>query len=67
MYAVLRILKMLLEYIIEVLDTVKYENSPYYKGLELWDMLRRSTIDCDTLFEFKICLKKNEINAYFFP
>ena len=37
---------------------VKYKNSPYYKGSELWNTLPNATIDCDTIYEFKKCLKK---------
>ena len=47
-------------------NTVKYGNSPYHKGSELWDMLRPTTIECDSLFMFKRCLK-NEINTYHVP
>ena len=47
-------------------NTVKYGNSPYYKGSELWDMLRPTTIEYDSLFMFKRCLK-NEINTYHVP
>ena len=35
---------------IERYNTVKYKNSPYYKGSELWDSLPVSTVACDTLF-----------------
>ena len=42
--------------------TVKYKNSPYYKGSELWDSLALATINCDNLFEFKQCLRKRFIN-----
>ena len=30
----------------------------------MWDLLLKSTIDCDTLFEFKMTVKKVEINTY---
>ena len=45
-------------------NTVKYRNSPFYRGSKLWDLLLKSTIDCETIFEFKVVLKKVEINAY---
>ena len=51
---------------LERYNTVKYKNSPYYKGSELWDMLLLSTIESETLFNFKCCLK-NEINIYHVP
>ena len=51
---------------LERYNTVKYRNSPYSKGAELWDMLQPETIDCDTLYMFKINLKK-EINTYHVP
>ena len=34
-------------------NNVKYRNSPYYKGSDLWDTLPLTTINCDTLFELK--------------
>ena len=42
----------------------KYRNSPYYRGSNMWDLLLKSTIDRDTLFEFKMIVKKVEINTY---
>ena len=39
-------------------DNVKYKNSPYFKGSELWNTLPKKTIDGDTIYEFKKCLKK---------
>ena len=47
---------------LERYNTVKYKNSPYYKGSELWDSLALATINCDNLFEFKQCLRKRFIN-----
>ena len=47
---------------LERYNTVKYKNSPYYKGSELWDSLALATINCDNLFEFKQCLRKRLIN-----
>ena len=46
------------KFYIERYNNVKYKNSPYYKGSELWDTLPLSTVQCDTLFEFKQHLKK---------
>ena len=42
----------------ELINNVKYKNSPYYKGAEMWNHLPRVTIDCDSIYEFKKCLKK---------
>ena len=42
----------------------KYKNSPYYRGSKMWDLLLKSTTDCDTLFEFKMVVKKFKINTY---
>ena len=33
---------------------IKYRNSPYYKGSDLWNNLPRATIECDTIFELKM-------------
>ena len=52
--------------LVERYNTIKYRNSPYCKRTELWDMLRDSTIESDTLFMFKSNLKK-EINTYHVP
>ena len=38
-------------------NNVKYKNSPYYTGSELWDKLLLATISCESMFEFKKCLK----------
>ena len=46
---------------LERYNTVKYKNSPYYKGSELWDSLSMSTVNCDTPFEFKQCLRKRYV------
>ena len=45
-------------------NSTKYRNSPYYRGSNLWDLLLKSTIECDSLFEFKRTMKKVEINTY---
>ena len=44
-------------------NVVKYKNSLYYKGAALWDALPSSIVECDTLFEFKVALKK-EMGPY---
>ena len=49
---------------IEKCNTVKYQNSPYFRGSKLWDMLLKSSTECTSLFEFKAVIKKVEINAY---
>ena len=46
------------QFYLERYNNVKYKNSPYYKGSLLWDALPLTTIDCDTLYEFKKHLKK---------
>ena len=40
-------------------NKVKYKNSPYCKGSEMWNNLPNDTINCENIFEFKKCLKKN--------
>ena len=39
-------------------NVVKYKNSPFYKGVELWDSLPLPIIDCGNIFDFKAALKK---------
>ena len=39
-------------------NNLKYKNSPYYKGSELWNTLPIATINCDNIFEFKSSLRK---------
>ena len=39
-------------------NNIKYKNSPYYKGSELWNTLSLETINNDTIFEFKKSIKK---------
>ena len=41
-------------------NTVRYR----CRGSNLWDLLLKTTIECDTLFEFKNTLKKVEVNTY---
>ena len=39
----------------------KYANSPYYKGVKLWDQLTREEQDIDNIHDFKACItKKNK-------
>ena len=38
-------------------NTVKYKNSPHYKGAELWDHLLQETTESTSLFELKTVLK----------
>ena len=45
-------------------NTIRYRNSPFYRGSKLRNLLLKSTIDCDTISEFKTVLKKVEINTY---
>ena len=46
---------------LERYNNVKYKNSPYYKGSDLWDTLPLTTVECETLFEFKQHLKKRYV------
>ena len=39
-------------------NNLKYKNSPYYKGSELWNTLPITTTNCDNIFEFKSSLRK---------
>ena len=36
----------------------KYQNSPFYKGVEIWNQLPNNIVACDTLYQFKMKLKK---------
>ena len=38
---------------VERYNMIKYKNSPYYKGSELWDALPRQTIESTCFTEFK--------------
>ena len=41
---------------LERYNVMKYKNSPYYKGSELWDELPRQVIESTSLTEFKMNL-----------
>ena len=43
---------------VERYNNIKYKNSPFYKGAELWDLLPMDIISCDTVFQFKKELKR---------
>ena len=43
---------------VERYNNVKYKNSPYHKGTELWDLLPLDIIQSDSIFQFKPCLKR---------
>ena len=45
--------------------TVKYGNSPYYKGSELWDMLHPDTIECDSFSCLNAVLKMKLIHTMY--
>ena len=42
---------------VERYNNVKYKNSPFFKGSELWDKLPNDIIACDSIFQFKKKLK----------
>ena len=42
---------------VERYNNVKYKNSPFFKGSELWDELPNDIIACDSIFQFKKKLK----------
>ena len=43
---------------IERYHNVKYKNSPFYKGAELWDLLPVDIVLSDSIFQFKKELKR---------
>ena len=43
---------------LERYNNIKYKNSPYYKGSELWDLLPLDIIQSDSVFQFKKNLKR---------
>ena len=47
---------------VERYNTVKYKNSPFYKGCELWDTLPKPIIDSETLVEFKKLLRREFVS-----
>ena len=48
------------KFAVERYNVVKYKNSPYYKGSELWYALPRDTIDSTHFTEFK----RNLMNGF---
>ena len=46
-----------MQFKVERYNNLKYKHSPYYKGAELWKVLPRDIVDCDSLFQFKKSLK----------
>ena len=42
-------------------NNLKYKNSPFYKGVELWNLLPLDIATRDSLFQFKHSLKKKYI------
>ena len=45
-------------FITERCQTAKYRNSPYYRGAVMWDLLLKTTTECNTLFDFKMTLNR---------
>ena len=43
---------------VERFQNCKYKNSPFHKATNLWKLLPDDLSNCDTLFQFKQCLKK---------
>ena len=39
-------------------NNLKYKNSPFYKGVELWNLLPLDIATSDSLFQFKHSMKK---------
>ena len=46
------------QFYVERYNNIKYKNSPYYKGTELWDLLPLDIIQSDSIFQFKQSLKR---------
>ena len=42
---------------VEGYNNIKYKNSPFYKGAELWDLLPLYITESETVFQFKQKLK----------
>ena len=45
------------QFAVERYNNLKYKNSPYYKGSELWKQLPMDIATSDSVFQFKKCLK----------
>ena len=43
---------------VERYNNLKYKNSPFYKGVELWNLLPLDIATSDSLFQFKNSMKK---------
>ena len=52
------------KFYLERYNNMKYRNSPYYKGSDMWDTLPLTTVTSDTLFEFKQHLKKRYVTYH---
>ena len=48
---------------VERYNIIKYKNSPFYKGSELWKLLPVDIATSDSLFQFKQAFKKR-YNTY---
>ena len=46
------------QFYVERYKNIKYKNSPFYKGAELWKLLPMDIVTSGSLFEFKQLLKK---------
>ena len=42
---------------VERYNNIKYKNSPFYKGAELWDLLPLYITESESIFQFKQKLK----------
>ena len=45
------------QFYVERYQNMKYKNSPFYKGADLWKLLRMDIVESDSLFQFKQHLK----------
>ena len=43
---------------VERYNNIKYKNSPFYKGSELWKLLPIDIVSSGSIFEFKQALKR---------
>ena len=51
------------QFVVERYNNLKYKNSPFYKGSELWQHLPLDIVTSDSIFSFKKCLK-NRYKTY---
>ena len=46
------------QFYVERYNNMKYKNSPFYEGAELWKLLPLDIASSDSIFQFKLNLKK---------